>query len=171
MIIFKSLKKWDIDKINSCMKHKTPLIINTCVILALLLGLIIFSLKKIICQNEFGPELNQRRQSLHIPVIPKFWRITDKDNHYVRWMGKEGVTGHKSKGIVFSKCEVEEEIDLYILEPQNNIDRNIEFIYKYSQINGSDSLQISYQVGNFDKIISRHSADSIFESEKIRKDY
>ena len=124
------------------------------------------------CRNKFGLEFNSSRILKHIPVIPANWKIKQRDFSMIWWMGKELVIGHESKRVVFSGCEVDEEIDDYFFSLQQLQERFLQIRFKYANAKrGKDSISFMYQVGNNATFITSQQADSIFKINKIKKDY
>ncbi len=154
------------------MKARVFGIIYLAIIVIGLITVGILYLKTSICQSEFGPELNSKRRSLQIPIIPPHWHIKQKDEHFAWWIGKEIVVGHESKRLIYSDCELDQEIDDYFLKAKDSHGRWIQSRYKYSNSHRlKDSIVYTYQIGDFYyHSITKQQADSIFKAEKINKD-
>jgi hypothetical protein len=142
-----------------------------CIVFFLLAIFIIFRDNDIFCKKDFGPEMNERRKSFNIPILPKSWHIKNTERHSVYWIGKYGIIGHEGKTIVFSGCKINEEVDLYILKPQNSLFKSIEIISKYLKDGKQNNRSFSYRIGDNIVKISLKKADSIFTASKINKDY
>ena len=123
------------------------------------------------CLEKYGKEMNPYRRKLGIPIIPDYWHIKDNEETFIAWDGKLERDGHNLKRIVHSGCDLESEVDNYILPPQNGVPRFIEMTYIYKKNTGKDSLQIIYQIDGTWKYITKKQMDSIFDADKIKRDY
>jgi hypothetical protein len=127
--------------------------------------------KTAVCQDKFGREFNKRRRSLGIPEIPRSWIADSRGDWSTTWHGKDSVGGHESKIIFFDKCAIDREDDEYYLSPVDGTSRHMEIISQYAIGKGQDSIFFRYIIGDKDSVITSNMADSIFDAERIRKDY
>jgi hypothetical protein len=122
--------------------------------------------------DKFGPVYNKTREVLGIPIIPTGWHTESRGNKSVDWRGKEGVLGHEEKYIALdSLYRVEYERDEYNFKAMHDTTRSISIFFKYARGKGKDSIFYWYDRRDTTLNISRRQADSIFDVEKIRKDY
>jgi hypothetical protein len=124
-----------------------------------------------VCQDKFGKAFNYRRQSLDIPKIPADWNIENRGRYSVNWKGKKDIIGHTSKYISIDSCTADYEEDRYNLKPIDSIKRSMKIRTEYAKGKSKDSIFFYFEVGDSTRTISRKQADSIFDAEKIKKDY
>lgn len=125
-----------------------------------------------VCLAKFGPEFNNRRQGLGIPVIPPNWHVEISGNLYARWQAKDSIIGHESKRIeVGPNCTVESEYDEYDLRSVQKKSRSLSIYTEYTKGKSKDSISYSFTFGDSTRNLTRQQADSIFAAEKIKKDY
>ncbi|MCR8556380.1 hypothetical protein KXD93_01935 [Mucilaginibacter sp. BJC16-A38] len=121
--------------------------------------------------DKFGKAFNYRRQSLGIPIIPADWTIENRGSFSVNWKGKKDIIGHTSKHISIDSYTADYEMDWYNLKPIDSIKRSMKIRTEYAKGKGKDSIFYYFAVGDSTRTISRKQADSIFNAEKIKKDY
>jgi len=124
-----------------------------------------------VCQDKFGREFNKTRRSLGVPEIPADWIMEDRDRFSVVWQRKAHTIGHQSKYISIETCVLKYEDDSYNLKPFDTIKRRVTINTQYARGKSKDSLFYHYEVGDSTRSISKKQADSIFDAEKIKKDY
>jgi hypothetical protein len=125
-----------------------------------------------LCFDKFGPEFNARRHSLGVPLIPADWQEGYAFNHSVDWKQKDSVASHHSKTIsIDSTCTIVYETDEYRLKPIGGKSRDIWVETKYARGKSKDSIFFSYYSGDTTRNITKLKADSIFDADKIKKDY
>ena len=124
------------------------------------------------CQDKkYGLSYNDKRKSLGIPAIPAHWHVKEHNPDFIWWTGDENIIGHKRKSVAFSGCDIVEEYDVYTLPKQNWQGRWIQIEYNYATETKKDSVAYTYQTDHTSRHISRSTADSILNAEKINKDY
>jgi hypothetical protein len=123
------------------------------------------------CQDKYGLVYNDIRRKLFIPIIPNNWGIKERDKVSVSWVGYNIKIGHKRKTVIFTGCDVESELDVYILPNENGTTRLLEMDYRYGQQNHKAVVIYTYQINDRAMVITQSKADSIFHAEKIEKDY
>jgi len=139
--------------------------------LGYLVHLDVVKYKRNACQDKFGREFNERRRSLGIPEIPANWQVNYRSDRVVSWMGKNGINGHERKYIYVDSCIINSEWDRYHLKAIHSISRDMTITTTYAKGKGMDSIFYRYETGSDSRLITRKQADSIFDSEKIKKDY
>jgi hypothetical protein len=143
-----------------------------CVVLVIILGIKpIISHIRGLCQNKYDFDYNVKREKLGIPIIPKNWRIKQREPKFIWWTGPENIVGHNSKTIAFSGCDINSELDLYTLSLQAGKRRWVDIEYKYGVESHKDTIVYNYQIEHSAAKISKKTADSIFNAEHINKDY
>jgi len=155
--------------------HSVPYVVCGICFGVLFLGFIghdaVDKYKTRVCHEQFGKEFNQRRRRLGFPQIPLSWQVDSRWDEGISWHGKDSIGGHESKLIVFDKCVIDREDDEYALKPGDEVSRSMEVISQYAKDKGQDSIFFHYIEGNYNTVISREKADSIFDAEGIKKDY
>ncbi|WP_146186638.1 hypothetical protein [Pedobacter sp. HMWF019] len=122
------------------------------------------------CQNEYGLSYNKTREKLGIPLIPADWSIKERSENFIGWSGNEQKVGHKRKAISFSGCRIESELDVFKLPNQNGKERLLEIEYNYPHESTGNTVIYTYQIDHYSKSISKTTADSILNSEHIKKE-
>jgi hypothetical protein len=125
------------------------------------------------CNAHFGPQFNPRRLQIGAPVIPAGWRSFMNEPGFVDWYAKNDKSiGHTSKTIyVDSHCQADSEQDEYTLPDSDEVKRSVTIKTLYAR--GQTPPRVTYYLNKWDgdKLISRAKIDSIFQAEKIKKDY
>jgi hypothetical protein len=128
--------------------------------------------RNVACANNFGRELNQKRRSLHIPIIPASWQVKQKDDNFTLWTPNGNIVkGHGYKGVSYDGCELNEEDDHYYFDSKKVHDTILEIEYRY--INSKrkrDSTIFIFQIGHHADTISKKMADSILMANKTQLD-
>lgn len=124
------------------------------------------------CADNFGPELNQKRQSLHIPIIPASWHVAQKDDNFTLWTPQSNmVKGHGYKGISYNGCELNGEEDHYYFDSKKVHDTILEIDYRYiNSRRKRDSTIFIFQIRHHADTISKKMADSILMANKTQLD-
>jgi len=122
--------------------------------------------------DKFGVVYNKTRQRLGIPVIPADWQPSSRGQRSGSWNANDTTIGHQRKYIILDSLDrIEIETDSYKLKPLNKVERDVSIFFRYARGKAKDSIFYSYEIGNKSITFSRSQADSLFDAEKIRKDY
>lgn len=122
--------------------------------------------------DKFGLVFNKTRQKLGIPQIPSNWHIDFRMNNSVDWKVNDSTTGHFKKSICLDSIyNIKYERDDYSLKPLNKKSRVLSIISDFGYKERIDSMVYFYEIGDTTYDVSKRQVDSIFNSEKIAKDY
>ena len=128
--------------------------------------------KNDVCLDKFGREFNEVRKSRGIPIIPAGWHESHRSNGSTDWEGKEHIIGHTDKYIIVDPgCVLKFEDDDYKLKPGHGIKQSLSIRTTFARGEGRDTFSFTYSIGDSSRTITRLQADSIFEAQKIGKDY
>ena len=124
------------------------------------------------CANSFGPEFNEKRKALHVPIIPLGWKVYNSDKTSTTWQEPRVQKGHGFKVVVYNGCELDAEQDHFYFSSKKLQDTVLTMDYSYANSQRKrDSTVFTLQIGDHDHTITPKQADSIFIACKINKDY
>ncbi len=129
--------------------------------------------RKEVYYSQFGLPFNAMRRNVGVPIIPGGWHQGPYPDRLIFWDSKNGSMGHVAKMIFMDSLSryIEWEEDRYKLKEPGKDTSYVMIRSYYNPHKIIDSISYAYEHGLDNKSISRRQADSIFEAERIQRDY